>query len=284
MQNTYFVNTGNHCFQVAEWSDGKYPIVGIHGLTGNMYTLRALGEEFSPNYRFITYDLRGRGDSSPAESDSTYETHAQDLIEMLPVMKAENPFLIGYSLGAFIAAQAASKYRDVKGLVMLDGGGDIPEGHRENLKVIMKRLERSFSSKDEYISYTKLAYEAMGVDWTEYLKTSVLYEIQRDEGSGFRYKGRRDSVGSDLESIFYYDHEAVFPQIKCPVLLVYASTEKDPAAHYLKEEAYNKAKVLIPNLEFYVAGCNHQTLVMNKQPELVDVIKKFLSRCQTNSN
>lgn len=278
MEREFMIRTERYAFHAVEWPGSQRKIIGIHGLTGNCFNLQALAQSLSPQYSFIGYDLRGRGYSSKSERHSSYLTHAHDLLGIIQSLELKKPILIGYSMGALIAAQTAALTDNIEAIVMLDGGAEISEENREGLRSVLQRTDRIYPAKEEYIENARKFYEALGVQWNEYLEKYVLYEIEQKD-NGFGYRGDLESIESDLESIISFNPEVVYPNIKCPVLLVYASTKKDPAPRFQPESAYDKAKKLIPNLEFYVTGNNHHTLVLYKQWELNEVVKKFIERC-----
>ncbi|WP_052847223.1 alpha/beta fold hydrolase [Streptomyces avicenniae] len=65
-----------------------------------------------PGRRFFRYDARGHGDSAgrPESSDYTYQTVAQDLLELLAHLSPERPVTaVGASLGCAAALTAAVK-------------------------------------------------------------------------------------------------------------------------------------------------------------------------------
>lgn len=281
MANMYKIRTGENIYQVAEWPGEKTTIIGVHGITGNCLNLSWLGEGLSPQYRFISYDLRGRGNSSPAEDDSTIQTHAEDLLSFIEKMQIDKPFIIGFSIGAYIAAKLASISRELSGIILLDGGAVVTENDRAGIEAALNRLDKTFPTQDQYLENIKKSYLALGVNWTENVEAYVLHEIAYD-GKRYTFRGQPRSLCSDLDSMFHFDHDAILPKIESPVLLIYCSAERDPILFKLKEDAYTKTRGLIANLEYYVFGYNHFTVVLNKQPELISVIKDFIAKNSFN--
>lgn len=266
--------------QVAEWEGEKDAIVAIHGLTGNFNHMRALAEEFSPEYRFIAYDLRGRGRSSLAGKNSSVLKHAEDAVQLLERLNCKSAILIGHSLGAYISAIVASQYHQkIKALVLLDGGGVIGDEVAEKIKPALSRMEKTFTSKLNYVEELKQIYAAMGLQWNEYVEASVHYEIEENSDGVFKFRGEPQAILSDLQSCFvhHYDHDKIFANIKCPVLLVVAAGKIGDAPLYT-EETFLKIRELLPNINYHVDESNHYTMVLDKQPKLYSVIREFLNR------
>lgn len=63
-------------------------------------------------YRIVTPDLRGHGASDKPASPYTAEMYADDVAALLDALEIERCVLVGWSLGATIAATFASEYRN----------------------------------------------------------------------------------------------------------------------------------------------------------------------------
>lgn len=87
------------------------PIVFIHGYSRSLDDWYALADSFTPGHRVIAYDVRGFGQSTKFRDATRYgAAMAEDVIALLDHLQIERAHLIGHSLGALIAANAASRY------------------------------------------------------------------------------------------------------------------------------------------------------------------------------
>ncbi|WP_430245284.1 alpha/beta fold hydrolase [Neorhizobium sp. DAR64861/K0K2] len=106
--------------------DGK-PIVFIHGLLGSRLNWEE--QTSSPElqqYRMITYDLRGHGQSDKPDDADAYRDGrrwADDLAAVLKASDAEEPIVVGWSLGGIVISNYLAAYGDeqVGGIVYVDG-------------------------------------------------------------------------------------------------------------------------------------------------------------------
>src|SRR5699024_9897225 len=130
-------------------SGDKGTILGIHGLSGNGYSLEYYRQAFSKDYRFITMDLYGRGDSKEDGSSSGLFKHAEDIIQLINHLKLDEVILIGYSMGAFISSIVAGKTDKVKAVVLLDGLATMSEHQRSIIEPSLSRLSAPYGSKEE---------------------------------------------------------------------------------------------------------------------------------------
>ncbi|EGV36008.1 alpha/beta fold hydrolase [Neisseria weaveri] len=80
-------------------------LILIHGLLGNRTSLAPLAQQLSSRYFTVTYDCRGHGQSSKPQH-YTLADHAADLAALIDRFGGQ-AHVFGYSMGSYIAAQAA---------------------------------------------------------------------------------------------------------------------------------------------------------------------------------
>ncbi|MCP4962957.1 MAG: alpha/beta hydrolase [Actinomycetia bacterium] len=90
------------------------PVILVHGITESSNTWRPVTEQLAKTHRVVTLDLRGHGNSA----DSTrydLEAMANDVIAVVGAVEADNPHLVGHSLGGAVvsAVGAAIPVRSV---------------------------------------------------------------------------------------------------------------------------------------------------------------------------
>ena len=79
------------------------PIILIHGLDGNLIGFKDLKNELKQTYRVITYDVRGHGKSSRAES--------YDLNNLIDALNISSAHILGHNLGGIIANEFTEHYQ-----------------------------------------------------------------------------------------------------------------------------------------------------------------------------
>ncbi|MBF4694380.1 alpha/beta fold hydrolase [Fusibacter ferrireducens] len=278
MKKEYLKKIGNFEFYLMEWEGLKGPIFCIHALTGNANHFQLIANTLGGEYHLISYDLRGRGNSSPADPDSNVMKHAEDALAIMEDLGLKNPLIIGHSMGAYTAAIIASRRKDIRGIVLLDGAGVVTEQDVENIEPALERVRNIFEQKEDYVEGARKSYEAMGLAWNEVLSNSVNHEIGQTTEGKFKCKGSADAIHSDLVSLLEYPHESILPNISCPVLLVYAKGSLGNAPLYY-EKAYDKTKALIKHLDYYITDANHFTMMHKDIPELQNTIHHFVEKC-----
>ena len=79
------------------------PLVLIHGVSMSRRYFHRQLEVLGERYRVIALDLRGHGDSSKVETGHTIPHYARDLARFIELCQLEQPVLLGWSMGAFVA-------------------------------------------------------------------------------------------------------------------------------------------------------------------------------------
>ncbi len=116
-----------HAYDLTSAPTAAPAIACIHGWLLSRSYWRPLLERLAPDYRCLTYDLRGFGDSpdDPAAGHSLAD-YAADLAHLLQALELERVWLLGHSLGGSIALWAARLYPEqVAGVICLNAGGGI---------------------------------------------------------------------------------------------------------------------------------------------------------------
>lgn len=270
--------TNGRKIKVFDHSGGdKGTILGIHGLSGNGYSLQYYRQAFSEDYRFITMDLYGRGESKENGSTNDLFKHAEDVVELIHQLELEEVILIGYSMGAYISSIVAGKTNRVKAVVLLDGLATMSEHQRPIIEPSLGRLSAPYDSKEEYISETVDSYETLGIPDQSELRTLLAYEIEKN-GEHWENKASESVVRKDWESFWQVNIHEVGQQIYQPVLLVIALGEIGDNPPLFLPEHYQDAQEAIDHLEVVTTEANHYTMGFEPREDINEVITAFLNR------
>lgn len=107
-----------------EVGNGGPDLVFLHGSWHESSQWLPVIERLCSDHRCFAPDLLGFGDSELANVHYSIDLEVECLAEYLEVLKLRQVYLIGHSLGSWVAASLALKYPDrVRGLVLL-----APEG------------------------------------------------------------------------------------------------------------------------------------------------------------
>jgi pimeloyl-ACP methyl ester carboxylesterase len=119
-----------------EETAGPMPVVLVHSLGGNGGQWALQLDHLRRDRRAVALDLRGHGDSDPAEDgDYSIAGFAADVAAVVDQLGLRRFVLAGHSLGASVAGEYAGRHPErVAGLLLVDPNGDqtrIPAGQME---------------------------------------------------------------------------------------------------------------------------------------------------------
>lgn len=142
------INGCRIAYQV-EGETHKETLVFIHGFPFNQSMWQHQVEFFKNNYRIVTYDVRGHGNSESGTTDFSIALFANDLIHLLDYLKIEKAIVCGLSMGGYIALHTITRFPErFKGLVLCDTSckADTDEGKlkREQTKNVIRQKGTSF--------------------------------------------------------------------------------------------------------------------------------------------
>ncbi|HLA68684.1 MAG TPA: alpha/beta fold hydrolase [Bacteroidota bacterium] len=97
------------------------PIVFIHGFPFNNTMWAPQMMALPQEYRAISFDVRGHGESDVADGQYSIEFFADDLISLLDHLAIQRAVLCGLSMGGYIALRTIERHPDrIRALVLCD--------------------------------------------------------------------------------------------------------------------------------------------------------------------
>jgi haloalkane dehalogenase len=120
------------------------PIIFVHGAWADSSEWVPAIDNLLDDYHCFAVDLLGFGESETENINHAIDIHVETLAELLTKLKLEKVYLVGHSLGGWIAASFTLKYPEmIHGLVLLAPEGVATEGVDKNWKDMQKILKRS---------------------------------------------------------------------------------------------------------------------------------------------
>lgn len=276
MHSSIIVN-GTELYYYDSQNEGDV-VVAVHGLTGNHLQMYNYKNLLASSYRFISVDLKGRGNSSAAPINTSIEQHTLDILALLDALNIQNPILIGYSMGAFIMSNVASRRDDVKALILLDGAAKCVESYQGKIvEPSLGRISKIYPTLDAYFDEVKGIYNILGVEWSQELEDIARYEIQQTD-DGWTHRSDELKIRQDCSSFYVYKPEEVFKTIECPILLIHSQGSIGQMPPLFVNESYAQTMETAKNIEKFDSDSNHYTLVFEERPEVNKAIMNFLEK------
>ena len=119
-------------------------IIFIHGFPLNKTMWDNQVNALKQDYRLISYDIRGHGESDIGTDDFSIELFVTDLLHLMEELKIEKASLCGLSMGGYIALNAIENYPERFDALVLSDTNCIADP----LQVKQKRLDTIESIRD----------------------------------------------------------------------------------------------------------------------------------------
>jgi len=129
----------------------KPPLLCLHGLTRNSRDFADFAERYSPQWRVIALDFRGRGQSDydPVPPRYTPVAYAGDVIQLLDQLSIPQAVFVGTSLGGLVTmAVAAMAPQRIAAAILNDVGPELNEVGLDQIRNYVGKGAR-FSNWDE---------------------------------------------------------------------------------------------------------------------------------------
>lgn len=201
----------------------------VPGLTANLIAMERIAEALSAaGWCTVSLDLRGLGysDTTPPGTYG-WERHARDLIDLADQLHARRFAVVGHSMGAHVAEQAAVMAPErISRLALIDLAGAPTAEVNALVSAALPHLFDVHPSADAYVA--RVRSRGTVVPWEEMWDRHYRYEQVEVEG-GVRTRTSEDAVLEDVAYGDEHDATALWPQLRCPVLLVRATLPYSPS-------------------------------------------------------
>src|SRR5206468_12163448 len=256
---------------------GRPPLLCLHGLTRNARDFAAFAERYSPRFRVLALDFRGRGasDYDPVSARYNPLTYASDAIELLDQLDIAQAVFVGTSLGGLVTMTiAATAPARIAASILNDVG---PELDRAGLDNILAYLGQSadFASWDEAAAALSQRHRAA---------------FPHYEHEDWLAMARRNCRESDSKIVFDYDPAIAEPfRTSGPVPKVdlwplFAALARKPLlvvrgelSELLSRATAERMREVAPQANLVeIAGVGHAPML--DEPEAIAAIDEFLDK------
>ena len=190
------VNVNGICINYKLEGEGE-TIVFVHGLSDSLNYWNVLTNELKNSYRTLSFDLRGHGNSTDDESETSIELYQEDLYQLLKDLNIDKAVFVGLSLGGNIILDLAINHPEmVDGLIVMSS---FPE-HSEKLEKIFNDFEDSINQGFVEFYDTILPYtltDDLLLKYSELLE-SIKYEAAKTANTEGIKKGIKAGYGFNI--------------------------------------------------------------------------------------
>jgi pimeloyl-ACP methyl ester carboxylesterase len=249
---------------------GRPPILCVHGSAANGHWYDFVAPGLSRDYHVLAIDLRGHGDSGPADPPSySYEDYASDINKAVEALDLRDFVLIGHSMGGAISLLYSSTYPGRVGkLVIVDTSMKLSNERISEMRDVGSRPSRQYHSKDEIVSRYKLrpGHSFASPDVVRHIASNSVREA--DDGT-WTYKFDRNVYATRVS----VDNMPFWDKIKIPTLLIRGGNSPR-----ITPEVYAAVKARAPQVEMAEVSPSEHHVTLDNPTGFVDAVKPFLEK------
>lgn len=257
-------------------SGDRPPLLCLHGLTRNARDFTELAERFSPRFRVITLDFRGRAQSDydPVPARYLPPTYTYDVMELLDHLQIPEAVFVGTSLGGLVTMlMAVMAPQRIAGAILNDVGPEVGQGGIDRIKTYVGKDVR-FRDWDEAAdaiatnygaSFDRYAHD----DWVRMAKRNC-----REENGEIRFDydmaiALPFNTGGEAPQVDLWPLFAALAQK--PLLVI-----RGAKSELLTAETAARMRAEAPGMKFaLIEGVGHAPEL--NEPEAVAAIEEFLA-------
>lgn len=256
-------------------SSDRPPLLCLPGLTRNSRDFAALAERYSPRFRVLALEFRGRADSEYDPQPMRYNplTYAADVIELLDQQSIAQAVFVGTSLGGLVTMTVgALAPQRIAATILNDIGPELSTGGLDRIRSYVGKDVR-FKSWDDAAETIADNVGRVPASYSHDDWVRMARRVCREERGEIRFDyDMAIVVPFEAAPAPTIDMWPLFAALAQKPLLVMRGEKSD----LLSAEAAEKMKVAAPGAKFAVVpGVGHAPEL--DEPQAVAAIDAFLA-------
>jgi pimeloyl-ACP methyl ester carboxylesterase len=263
----YFTANGLRIHYLDWGSDGKPPLIMLHGIGRVAHSFDHIAMRFSKSFHVYAIDMRGHGDSSwSPEGAYLVEDYVKDIEAFAEQLNLHGIVLLGNSTGGRVVQVYAGLHPErVAGLIVEDVG---PQRTNEIASAFARQVEQEsngWASEDELVTSLKRGNANVSDDL---LRTYAHFGTKlRDDG---RIVWKRDP--NLVKGFVPTELWRFVNQIKCPTIYVLGG-----ASNIVPPDAQKQLKETLPDVQIVTMPGLHHYPSQEAPAEYVKIVTAFLA-------
>lgn len=239
------------------------PLLLIHGLGSSMRDWEMQVPYFSRNFRVITLDVRGHGQTNKPAGPYSIPLFAEDTAEFMKILQIESAHVVGISMGGMIAFQLALIVPErIRSLVIANTGSEL----------IVRTLRDFLMVSQRKLIVRLLGMRKMGEVLSKRLFPEPRFEELRrifvERWAENDPRAYRDS----MQGLLGWSVTDRLSSIHCPTLILSADQDYTPVA--IKEAIVAK----MPNAKLAVIPNSRHAVPVERPEEFNQIVGEFLEK------
>jgi len=243
------------------WGSPDAPMaIGFPTILSDARSLEFLGSRLGCDTRqFVAISPRGRGPSdATAPGSYGWPAHARDVVEIAASLGRETFDFVGWSFGGAVGMQVANAAPGgIRRLVLIDALGRPDSSTAGPIAASFQRLDRTFTTADEFVENSLAAYGGAIRDCEQALRSYLSGNVQ-STGTGFAWSINKSALMEDALYTANQDPYVLWPALTMPVLVVRAMKPIIPGVGLVvTQEDCDRLLHLMPQSRIIEVDANH---------------------------
>ena len=258
------INLNNISINYQLEGEGK-TIVFVHGLSDSLKYWNILTNELKNEYQVLSFDLRGHGNSTDDDSQTTINLYQEDLHCLLKALNIENAVFIGLSLGGNIILDLAVNHPEmVNGLIVMSSFSE----HTESLEKIFDDFNDGIDKGFVEFYDTILPYtlpEDMLIQYGQILE-DIKFEAAKTANT--------DGIKKGINAGYEFNITNELNRINAPALVIAGAEDNltDLAIQKKISDNIKDCKLIV------LEKTKHNILIGRNVAKVLDIINEFMLR------
>ena len=251
------------------------PLLCLPGLTRNSRDFARVAETFSPSFRVLALEFRGRGSSDYDPMPERYlpTTYAADVIELLDHLTVDRAIFVGTSLGGLVTMPVAARSSErIAASILNDIGPELMTAGLDRIRGYVG-VDARFGSWDEAAERIAANSSYMPARYSHEDWVKMAHRVCREDDGAIRFD-------YDFAIALPFDTRGAVPSIDMwplfkalgehPLLVV-----RGEQSDLLSAAALERMHEAVPAMQSVtVPGVAHAPML--DEPEAVEAIRAFL--------
>ena len=225
-----WADNGDLRMRYLDWGGDGPPIIALHGLASSAHWYDLVCPYLRSQYRIVSPDQRGHGQTTQAPSGYDWSTLASDVVGLMDHLEIERAAVLGHSWGGNVATGLAAKFpKRVSALVMIDGGFFDGRLRRdatwENFSTRLSPREVS-GTRHEFLERLRIQ---LAECWSDELERIVQTMVYEDEEGQIKDILLPENHAQVIRAMWDEPASVVLPKIECGTMIVPAEPRPERA-------------------------------------------------------
>ena len=265
-----------------DWGGDGPPIMALHGLASSAHWYDIVARLLADDFRIISPDQRGHGQTTQATSGYDWATLSADVIGLMDHLGLDRADVLGHSWGGNVATNLGARHPGrVSHLVMIDGGFLGGRSSRDATWEEFSNRVRPRNVAGTREQFLDRLRNQLADCWSDELERIVQTMVYEDDEGQIRDILQPTNHAQVIRAMWDEPPSTVLSRITCPTMIVAAGPRPQNAGSdfaVTREQMVAAAALELQNGRVHWVPNTIHDIGYHKPVELAHLIREFLGQ------